>query len=72
MSIPSTHDKIEAAYSQALELVAVGEEYEAARGALIDRWPTLLPVEINYTLADALRDALKQGVEREDIDDSWF
>ena len=72
MDIPSTHAKREQCYADALELVAIGEEREAARGYLIDRWPTLLPTEVNDEMADALRDALRQGIEREDIDPSWF
>jgi hypothetical protein len=65
-------DVAELAYSEALELIAVGEEREAARGHLIDAWPEIEGDVLNDVLADALRDALKQGVEREDIDPSWF
>lgn len=62
----------ESAYGEALELVAIGETFEDARGYLIDRWPNLSADHVNDILADALRDALKQGIEREDVDPSWF
>jgi hypothetical protein len=32
----------------------------------------LPPADIETVAADALQDALRQGIEREDIDPSWF
>lgn len=65
-------DIVEIAFAECLQLIAIGEEREATRGHLIDTYQVLSVDEINDVLADALRDALKQGIEREDIDPSWF
>jgi hypothetical protein len=65
-------DLTEVAFSFVLDCIAVGEEREATRGATLDHWPTLSVDQVNDVLADALKEALAQGVEREDIDPSWF
>ena len=62
----------EAAYSDALTLVAAGEEREATRTHLLDAFPSIESSEISDILDEALTDAERQGVEREDIDPSWF
>lgn len=61
----------EQAYSDALLAVAQGLPRDETRGELIDRYPDLLPVEITTEMDAAYEDALRQGVEREDIDPSW-
>jgi len=61
-----------AAFSDALTMVACGEERDYARNALIEGYSTLEPDDIADVLADALHEALLSGVEREDIDESWF
>jgi 20S proteasome alpha/beta subunit len=63
---------VETAYNAALEAVAQGATRDETRGWLFDHYPALSQDEIADVCADALRDARKQGVEREDIDDSWF
>ena len=62
----------EAAYSDALTLVACGEDRDVTRTTIVNGYPTLEVTVIDDVLADALRDALKQGVEREDVDGSWY
>lgn len=62
----------EQAYSETLTLIALGETRDWARNNLLDAWPQLAPDEASNICAEALVDALKQGVEREDIDPSWF
>lgn len=62
----------EQAYGEALLCIAQGETREITRNALLDIHPVLTQDWVADILADALRDALKQGVEREDIDPSWF
>lgn len=68
----TTTNVFNAAYNEALELVAIGEDRDSARGTIIDNWPTLSIDAISDVLNDALEDALRSGVEREDIDPSWF
>lgn len=63
---------LEAAYSTALEGVAMGATRAETDRAVSDGFPSLTGREIDDTLLDALHDALKQGVEREDIDPSWL
>ena len=59
------------AYARALEAIAMGEPRESTRDYLID--DNGLPrATVERAAADALTDALRQGVEREDIDPSWF
>lgn len=68
-----THEDIaEIVYARALEMVAIGETREDARLWLIDNYPQLSFIDIDAEMRAALKDALKQGVEREDIDPSWF
>lgn len=63
----------EQAYSDALEAVAQGATKTETLEALGDRYGTRITVaQIEDEAVLALRDALKQGVEREDIDPSWF
>ena len=61
---------IDAAYNDALGAVAEGATREETSAALAQRYP-LTPDEINDVMVDAYRDALRQGVEPEDIDGSW-
>lgn len=63
---------VEAAYGQALELIAMGEDRETTRDTLIELYPFVSVDQVNDLVEDALRDALKQGIEREDIDPTWF
>ena len=60
----------EQAYSDALTMIAVGETLKLTAAHV----KSLVPNEhtADEILRDALRDALRQGVEREDIDPSWF
>lgn len=63
----------EAVYADALELIAVGETRQTTFETLGDKYGIRLTVAaIDAQMVDALKDALAQGVEREDIDPSWF
>ena len=62
----------EAAFSDALTFVACGEERDYAFGALIDGYEALETTVISDILGEALHEALKQGVQREDIVESWL
>jgi hypothetical protein len=62
----------EAAYSDALTAVAMGIPRDETRFELERTFDSLNGETITRTLNEALRDALEQGVEREDIDESWF
>lgn len=58
-------------YSLALGCIAQGETRSDTKAACMT--DHRLPLDrIDRELAAALRDALKQGVEREDIDPSWL
>jgi len=61
----------EAAFSDALTFVACGETRDYAFDALLS-YEALEAVEISDILGEALHEALKQDVQREDIDESWF
>lgn len=64
---------IEACYSDALGAVAMGATRQETFESLGDAYGIRITVgEIERTMNEALRDALRQGVEREDIDPSWF
>jgi hypothetical protein len=63
---------LELAYSYGLEAVASGETREHTRGWILDRHPKLDPEDLGPVLDEAYEDALKQGVEREDVDPSWY
>lgn len=69
--MPSSH-YFEASFASALELIAMGEEREATRDIVLNQRPALSVDQVNDIIEDALRDALKQGIERDDIDPSWF
>lgn len=62
----------DAAYADALVLVAVGEDRDIASDILVERFPSLSLAELHRVMDRALADALRQGIEREDIDSSWF
>jgi hypothetical protein len=62
---------LEKTYARALSAVAMGETYDDTRGHIIASFQSLTPDEIGDELADAYRDALRRGVQREDIDGSW-
>jgi hypothetical protein len=65
-------DLMEAAYATALQAIAVGATRAETYADLRDSYSSLEDGHLREAMADALRDALKQGVEREDIDESWF
>lgn len=71
MDLTLTQTRIESAYSSALTLIAMGETRAETKAALMPDTRLTLG-QIDKVLSDALRDALAQGVEREDIDPSWF
>jgi len=58
------------AYARALEAIAMGETLPRTRDYLVDE-NGLGAETFKRAATDALRDALRQGVEREDIDPSW-
>jgi hypothetical protein len=65
--------RIEACFSDALEAVASGLSKTETIDALGDRWGTRLTIAaIEQIAREAFSEALQQGVEREDIDPSWF
>ena len=57
--------------SMALDAVASGADKHITSDVLAERFPVSL-ADLSKALDEALEDALKQGVEREDIDPSWF
>lgn len=61
----------EFAYARALEAIATGETREWARAYLTDNG-AVPHATFDRAAADALTDALRQGVKREDIDPSWL
>jgi hypothetical protein len=61
----------ETAYNAALELVACGVDRSASSDILAERYPLSI-AQLDSVLADALDGALSCGIEREDIDESWF
>jgi hypothetical protein len=63
---------VETAYGAALELVAIGETRADTKSTLKSQWPALSTAELETLLHDAKVDAENQGVERDDIDDSWY
>lgn len=59
-------------YDKALGAVAMGlTRTETLRGLLHD-FPSLRVTEIVAEMESSLTDALRSGVEREDVDVSWF
>lgn len=62
----------EVAFSSALTAIAMGETRDVTRNDLLESYSALEADVASDVLADALTEALAQGVEREDIDESWF
>jgi uncharacterized protein (DUF433 family) len=62
----------EIVYARALEAVAMGATRDETFTDLLDGYPSVEASEIKDEMEAALFDAQKQGVEREDIDPSWF
>jgi hypothetical protein len=62
----------EAAYNTALGNIAMGATKAETWNDLKDSYRSLSDSEVREAMSDALSDCRKQGVEREDIDDSWF
>ncbi len=60
------------AYTDALASVASGEDREGARVHLLEAYESLESSEISNILAEALCDAEKSGVDREDIHETWY
>jgi hypothetical protein len=60
---------LESAYGEALECCAAGVERWVVVEAMAERG--LTHEEIDQTIGEAYRDALKQGVEPEDMADDW-
>jgi hypothetical protein len=61
----------ETVYARALEAIAQGATRDETRGWLFDRFPSLDPADLPQILGEAYDDALAQGIERDDIDESW-
>jgi uncharacterized protein (DUF433 family) len=64
-------DVHEIVYDSALQAIAMGEPRDEVRTALLNDYPSLHRDALDDILADAYRDALRQGIERDDIDESW-
>jgi hypothetical protein len=62
----------ESVYVVALEGVVSGLTRNETRTYLLDNFPNVANSTIDAEMRNALRDAFKQGVEREDVDSSWF
>lgn len=62
--------RAESCYNMALEMIAMGETRAATKGAALVYDISIGRIDLE--LRHALRDAMRQGVEREDIDPSWF
>lgn len=72
-SLTITHtESYEAAFPRVVEAVAQGETRSATNAWLECNYKWLVQHERTLLLNDALNDALACGVEREDIDSSWF
>lgn len=69
---PRHDDRLEDAYSIALEAVASGATRDETIAFISSKHAVLTENEIDHELRSALRDARIQGVEREDIDPSWL
>lgn len=65
-------DVQEIAFAAALEAVATGATKAATEAFIRQNWSSLDPALIPVVLRDALIDAENQGIEREDIDGSWY
>jgi hypothetical protein len=66
-------DLYERLYSDALELVCMGETRDATRSHLIDAFPKATPDDVSEAMGEAYDDVRKNEiVDREDIDPSWF
>ena len=63
---------VEAAFSFALEAVAAGLAKGETAGFLRVKFEQLTTAELETVLHDARIEAENQGVEREDIDGSWY
>jgi hypothetical protein len=63
---------IETAFCRAMEYVAMGETWSDTHRMISSSFPTLSDPEVASVLADALADALRSGVERDDISRTWF
>lgn len=66
-----TDTLIEQAYHVALHAIASGCSRSETKAALMPETRLTLG-QIDRAMADAKKDALASGVEREDMDDSWF
>lgn len=62
----------EAAYNDALEAVGTGATVAETRAWIARHYPALTADDTTTILTDALDDARSCGIEREDIDPSWF
>ena len=65
-------DVEELAFAAALEGVASGIPKAETEAYIRRSWSSLDPAVIPVILHDARIDAENQGIEREDIDDSWY
>ena len=62
----------ERAYAQALTCVASGETRENTTEILRELYPWFSQDRLDRDMSEAFRDALRQGIDRDDIDPSWF
>lgn len=62
----------EAAFALALQGIAQGATRDEVRIAVHRDYAILDDQQVREVMADALDDALSCGIEREDIDESWF
>ena len=67
-----TNTQHEMAYSDSLEAVATGLTRDETFTALLDAFPSLEAAALREEMDGAFHDALRTGVEPEDVDGSWF
>lgn len=65
------HDLTEAAYSDTLTYIAIGEDRDNVFGILLDGYPALESEDIRDIMADAYVDAIAQGVDTDDVGEGW-
>lgn len=68
----SYSDIIDAALERAQEAIATGETRGATDRGIRRLYPVLSDADRTTVLDDALTECLAYGIEREDIDGSWF
>ena len=59
-------------FEDALSAIGSGLSWDETFNVLLDAYEAVEAADISSTMQEALQDAVKLGVEREDVDPSWF